>query len=90
MIYLYTFLISFLLIFIAEIGDKTQLIVLSLSNKTRLFNIILGVAIGTLLSHGLGIFFGSSLIYICNENIKLYIKLIRILHIYNFWIIWIN
>lgn len=57
----YPFFISFILIFLSELGDKTQLLVLSFSNKLRTFNILLGVAIGTFFSHGLAILFGSKL-----------------------------
>ena len=57
----YPFFISFFLIFLSELGDKTQLLVLSFSNKLKAFNILLGVAIGTFFSHGLAILFGSKL-----------------------------
>ncbi len=58
---LYPFLIAFLLVFISELGDKTQLLVLSFSNKTKPFFILLGVALGTFFSHGIAILFGSSI-----------------------------
>ncbi len=58
---LYPFLIAFLLVFISELGDKTQLLVLSFSNKTKPFLILLGVALGTFFSHGIAILFGSSI-----------------------------
>lgn len=61
MLYLYPILISFILVFISELGDKTQLLVLSFSSKTKTKNIILGVALGSLLSHGIAITFGSTL-----------------------------
>ena len=57
----YPFFISFILIFLSELGDKTQLLVLSFSNKLKTINILLGVAIGTFFSHGLAILFGSKL-----------------------------
>lgn len=57
--FLYTFIISFIFIFFSELGDKTQILVLSLSGKHKAFNILLGVVLGTLLSHGLAITFGS-------------------------------
>lgn len=44
---LYAFFIAFTLIFFAELGDKTQLLVLSFSNKSTVFPILIGVAIGT-------------------------------------------
>lgn len=59
--FLYTFIISFIFIFFSELGDKTQILVLSLSGKHKAFNILLGVVLGTLLSHGLAITFGSQL-----------------------------
>ncbi len=59
--FLYTFFITFILIFISELGDKTQLLVLSFVNKLKASRILLGVAIGTLCSHGFAIIFGSHL-----------------------------
>lgn len=59
--FIYPFIIAFLLVFISELGDKTQLLVLSFSNKTKPFFILLGVALGTFLSHGVAILFGSSI-----------------------------
>ena len=64
--FLYTFIISFIFIFFSELGDKTQILVLSLSGKHKAFNILLGVILGTLLSHGLAITFGSELSNIGN------------------------
>lgn len=58
---LYPFVTSFLLIFLSELGDKTQLLVLSFSTKLKTLTILLGVAIGSFLSHGLAILFGSFL-----------------------------
>ena len=64
--FIYTFIISFILIFLSELGDKTQILVLSLSGKHKAFNILLGVVLGTLLSHGLAITFGSQISNIGN------------------------
>ena len=64
--FLYTFIISFNFIFFSELGDKTQILVLSLSGKHKAFNILLGVVLGTLLSHGLAITFGSQISNIGN------------------------
>lgn len=65
----YPFLISFILVFISELGDKTQLLVLSFSSKTKPFIILLGVALGSFLSHGIAILFGSSIGLLENEFI---------------------
>ena len=46
--FLYPFFISFILIFLSELGDKTQLLVLSFSTKDKAKNILFGVALGTL------------------------------------------
>lgn len=73
--FIYTFFISFMLIFVSELGDKTQLIVLSFSNKLKASRILLGVAIGTLLSHGVAILFGSHLGMI-NESFRFYLSVI--------------
>lgn len=56
---IYPFLISFAMVFVSELGDKTQLIVLSFSGKDKTYKILLGVAIGSFFSHGMAILFGS-------------------------------
>ena len=72
--YLYPFIISFILIFLSELGDKTQILVLSFSAKNKATNILLGVALGTLLSHGLAITFGSKLGIIENDKFIYFLK----------------
>jgi len=57
--YISPMLISFGLVFLSELGDKTQLLVLSFSTKLKAYTILLGVGIGSLLSHGIAILFGS-------------------------------
>lgn len=73
--YLYSFLISFTLIFFSELGDKTQILVLSFSAKNRTIYLLLGVALGTLLSHGLAITFGCNIGILSNTDFMLYIKI---------------
>ncbi len=69
MLFLYTLFIAFLLVFFSELGDKTQLIVLSFSTKLKASTILLGVALGSLFSHGLAILFGSFLGNLNNDFI---------------------
>lgn len=57
--FLYPFFVAFFLIFLSELGDKTQLLVLSFSSKLKSYSILLGVALGSLFSHGVAILFGS-------------------------------
>lgn len=68
--FIYPFIISFILIFLSELGDKTQLLVLSFSTKDKTKNILLGVAIGTFFSHGIATLFGSALGDFQNEIFK--------------------
>ena len=70
-----TFFICFFLVFLSELGDKTQLLVLSFSTKDRARNILLGVALGSFFSHGIAILFGSKLGSLDNEIFKLYLEL---------------
>ena len=72
--YLYPFIISFMFIFFSELGDKTQILVLSFSARNKTSNILLGVALGTLLSHGVAIAFGSHIGLIGNNNFIYYLK----------------
>ena len=74
--YLYPFIISFIFIFLSELGDKTQILVLSFSTKNKTSRILIGVALGTLLSHGIAILFGSRLGIIGNDIFLYYLKLL--------------
>lgn len=71
----YPFLITFTLVFFSELGDKTQLLVLSFSTKNKTKNILLGVAIGTFLSHGFAILFGSKVAYFSSNTFQFYLKI---------------
>ena len=73
--YLYPLIISFMLIFFSELGDKTQILVLSFSAKNKASNILFGVALGTLFSHGFAIAFGSHVGMIGNNNFIYYLKI---------------
>lgn len=55
------FFFAFFLIFVSELGDKTQLLVLSFSSKLKSYCILLGVALGSFFSHGIAILFGGAL-----------------------------
>ncbi len=72
--FIYPFIIAFLLIFVSELGDKTQLLVLSFSSKLKAKTILLGVALGSLLSHGIAIIFGSFLGNIENLTFQCFLK----------------
>ncbi len=65
--FIYPFFISFAIVFVSELGDKTQLLVLSFAGKDKTFKILLGVAIGSFFSHGLAILFGSGLALLENQ-----------------------
>ncbi len=73
--WIYPFLITFTLVFFSELGDKTQLLVLSFSSKDKTKNILLGVAIGTFFSHGFAILFGSKVAYFSSESFQFYLKI---------------
>ena len=72
--FLYPFFVAFSMIFFAELGDKTQLLVLSFSAKNRAYKILLGVALGTFFSHGIAILFGSSLASFSSSSFQLYLR----------------
>lgn len=74
--YMFSFIISFLFIALSELGDKTQILVLSFSSKNKSSHILIGVAIGTLLSHGLAIILGSKICNLGNTNFIYYLKIV--------------
>ena len=73
--YLSPFLITFTLVFLAELGDKTQLLVMSFATKNKMKHILLGVALGTFLSHGFAILFGSKIAYFSSGIFQFYLKI---------------
>ena len=73
---IYPFLVSFIMIFIAELGDKTQLLVISFSNSVKTRNIILGIALGSFFSHGIAILCGSRIGILENQAFRVTLELI--------------
>lgn len=67
--YIYPIFISFIMIFLSELGDKTQLLVLSFTGKQKTRTILFGVALGSFFSHGIAILFGSALGGLSNSHI---------------------
>ncbi|MBM7562807.1 TMEM165/GDT1 family protein [Fusibacter tunisiensis] len=49
---------AFSLIFVAEMGDKTQIMAMAFATKYKVKSILLGVMVGSLLNHGLAIALG--------------------------------
>jgi len=72
----YPFIISFILVFISELGDKTQLLVLSFSSKIKTITILIGVALGSFFSHGIAILFGSSIGILENNTFHYILEII--------------
>ena len=73
---LYPMLIAFLFVFVSELGDKTQILVMTFSAKQKIVTILLGVVLGSFFSHGIAIIFGSYLGSINNSEIKIYLNFI--------------
>lgn len=71
---IYSFFIAFSIVFFSELGDKTQLLVLSFSTKNKTKNILLGVALGSFLSHGFAILFGSKIACFSSNAFQSYLK----------------
>jgi len=55
------FISSFFLIFLAEMGDKTQLVALSFATKYKPAKVILGIFLGTLVCHLFSVVIGQNL-----------------------------
>lgn len=87
MTFIYPLIISFLLVFVSELGDKTQLLVLSFSSKLKTSTILIGVALGSLFSHGIAILFGSSIGLVENNTLHFILEIITYLSFIIFGII---
>ncbi|KAB3534862.1 TMEM165/GDT1 family protein [Alkaliphilus pronyensis] len=55
---------AFLLIFLAEMGDKTQIFAMAFASKYSFHKVLMGVFVGSLLNHGLAIILGTYLTHI--------------------------
>ena len=76
---IYPLLISFIMVFIAELGNKTQLLILSFAGSFKTKKILLGIALGSFFSHGLAILFGSTLMLLNNPQFQDTLKTITYL-----------
>lgn len=73
---IYPMIIAFLFVFVSELGDKTQILVMTFSAKQKIVTILLGVAIGSFFSHGIAILFGSYIGSINNPKVKIILDII--------------
>ncbi len=55
------FIRSFLLIFIAEMGDKTQILAMAFATQFKVRSVLLGIFAGVLANHGIAVIIGSYL-----------------------------
>lgn len=50
-----------LLIIVAEMGDKSQILAMAFASKYPVSQVLIGISLGALLNHGIAVFLGSSL-----------------------------
>jgi len=55
------FIKAFMLIFVAEMGDKTQILAMTFATRYSVKKVLLGIFIGSLLNHGLAVALGTVL-----------------------------
>lgn len=60
---------AFLLIFAAEMGDKTQIIAMTFATQYRVKEVILGVVFGVVLNHGIAIILGRFISKVVSMNL---------------------
>jgi len=66
---IYEFLKTFLLIFVAEIGDKTQILLMTCAARYSIIQVLFGILIGVALNHGLAIIIGTYISNIINIEV---------------------
>jgi len=64
------FLETFILVFVAEMGDKTQLMLMTLAAKYKIIDVLLGIFLGVLLNHGTAVFIGSCISNLIDEYLS--------------------
>ena len=52
--------------FVAEFGDKTQLLLIGMTSKYKIRDIVLGTLVAVLVLNGIGVFIGGALIDLLN------------------------
>lgn len=63
---------AFLLIFIAEMGDKTQILAMAFATRYPVKKVLIGIGLGSFLNHGLAVLLGSFLSnFIPIENLQI-------------------
>lgn len=63
------FIEAFVLVFAAEIGDKTQLMLMTLAAKYTMVQMLLGIFLGVFLNHGAAVFFGCIMSGMIDQNL---------------------
>ena len=53
------FLVSFLVIFVAELGDKSQLMALAFAARYKALPVLLGITVATAIVHAVSVLFGA-------------------------------
>lgn len=66
------FLQAFVLVFLAEVGDKTQLMLMALSAKYTVVQMLLGILLGVTLNHGAAVVVGRYLSTCIEGNLLQY------------------
>lgn len=59
---------ALMLIFVAEMGDKTQILAMAFATRFKVKKVLLGIGIGSLLNHGLAVLLGNMLTRIVPIN----------------------
>jgi len=59
---------AFMFIFVAEMGDKTQILAMAFATKYSVKKVLLGIFIGSLLNHTIAVILGNSLNYLLDPN----------------------
>jgi len=66
---LHEFIKAFLLIFVAEMGDKTQILLMACATRYTILQVQIGITLGVALNHGLAIVIGTYIANIINFNL---------------------